>query len=259
MPELFDLSDLGIPADSEYHKLLARCPDIQLRSFQDGEYLVREADPSQEVLIILRGAYVVERQVREKQDRPGNVLATVISDPDDPSFVGEMAYLGGGFRTASVRSSGCTHAMVLKPAYLGIIIADFPHFTQILCRQFTARLREANELLKDHHERLSMESFTVVKKAGDIVFERGEPADVLYQLIEGQLVRETDTGEHTLSFGQLPQGFVEPGPFFRGGVRESRVRAKTNAMLVGVRSKSLEAVVRCYPELLLRLYKEAAE
>lgn len=157
MPVPFDLAGLGIGDDSEYLKLLERCPDIRLARYDDGEYLTREGDSTREIFIILKGACVVEVNTVRRGGRAPNALATVLSDLRNPSFVGEMAYLGGGFRSASVRASGGTFAFVLKPAHLDILMAEFPLFTRILCRQFAARLAEANGALRECQEQRAID------------------------------------------------------------------------------------------------------
>lgn len=257
MPASFVLEELNLAKESEYHRLLTRCPGIELKRFDDGEYLMREGHPSQEVFVVASGAYVVEQKAGEEHDSPAGAVAAVISDPATPSFVGEMAYLGKGARTASVRSSGATFAMVLKPMHLDVIIAEFPLLTRILCRQFTGRLHETNALLRTYQQQHAMGAATGTKEPGAVLFVPGEPADTLHQLVDGVLLRETATGVEQLTPARPWQGFVEPAPFFRHGVRESRVTTKTRVLLVTVSRDAILAVVRSYPELLLGLYSAA--
>ncbi|HIJ64506.1 MAG TPA: cyclic nucleotide-binding domain-containing protein [Candidatus Hydrogenedentes bacterium] len=249
MAETFDLADLDIPEDSEYRRLLEACPDAEPKRFSDGDLLITEGDRSQEIFLVLRGAYVVEQARPCGNDAPGAALATVISSLDRPSVVGEMAYLGDTQRTASVRSSGTTFTLCLKPKHLDVIIEDFPAFTQILCRQFSRRLKEANEIVKKNERERAMNVDQVMKSAGQVVFAKGEPADVLYQIIDGVLVREEDGSQITAQ--TAPDGFVDPLPFFRGGTYASTVRAKNPAMLVSIAKESKLAIIRNYPQLLL--------
>ena len=172
-------------------------------------------------------------------------------------FVGEKAYLGGGFRTASVRSSGKTYTLSLKPEYLDVIINEFPAFTSILCRQFTSRLTKANRLLKEANENLFMESKLIIKQPGEIVTKMGEKAETLYQLVDGVLVgeekKETNHPANTLL------GFVDPGPFFRDGEYGTTVKAKTVVYLTAISKNSKLGVIRNFPELILKLYQGDAE
>jgi CRP-like cAMP-binding protein len=252
MPTSFDVADLSIPQASEIHALIERLPNIETLQFQDGEYLIRQDEAITDTFIVVFGSYAVEHTSAGPEKRPLKTLAAVSSDVEFPSFVGEMAYLGGGFRTASVRSSGSTFALKLKEQHMDVIIAEFPSFTSILCRQFTARLREANKAL----ENTSMETKMIMKTAGELVVRRGEKAKTLYQLVTGSLVREDDV--EVIYSDQEHFGFVDPGPFFRDGEYESTVKTETPCSLVAISKKSKLAVIRNFPELILKLYEEEA-
>jgi CRP-like cAMP-binding protein len=257
MPSSFNLEELNIPQSSEIHTLIKRCPDIKMFLFSDDEYLIRENDASVDTFIVLCGNYVVEQLRSGPEKMPPGMLDIVTDDHNSISFVGEMAYLGGGFRTASVRSSGKTYTLCLKPEYLEVIISEFPSFTSILCKQFTSRLTEANRLLKEADESRSMESKLIIKKAGEMVMKRGEKAETLYQLVDGVLVGE-DKKDTSYPANTL-LGFLDPGPFFRDGEYGTTVKAKTVAYLTAISKNSKLIVIRNFPELILKLYQGDAE
>ena len=104
MPTPFDPRDLNIPQDSELHALIERLPDIEPSMFEDGEYLIRQDEAVTDTFIVVSGNYVVEHSSAGPERRPLKTLAVSSGNVDLPSFVGERAYLGGGYRTASVRS-----------------------------------------------------------------------------------------------------------------------------------------------------------
>lgn len=247
----FDLAHLEVPEGSEFHRLMAVCPGIEVKRFTDGQYLIREGDRSREVFLVLTGAYVVEQSTDRPGGGHGDMLAAVISGIDAPSFVGEMAYLGDTYRTASVRSSGTTYALCLSPEHLDVIMSEFSFFTRILCRQFSVRLKEANEILKETQHARAMNVDQVMKRPNEVLFARGDTADRLYQLIDGVLVCEDDqsviTPQNTLG------GFVDPRPFFCDAAHEITVKTKGPALLAAIARESKLAVVRNYPELALSL------
>lgn len=252
----FDLAKLNIPPSSEIHKLLEKCPDIKMLLFEDGEFIVREKDPTMDTYIVLRGNYVVEQARTDPKKESPDTLDIVMVDEGSIAFVGEMAYFGGGFRTASVRSSSMTYTLCLKPEYMETIISEFPFFTSILCRQFTTRLVEANRLLREWDDRFSVESKLVLKNPGETVLEKGERAETLYQLVEGILVREEDN--ETISLDQTCDGFIDPGPFFGDGEYESTVKTKSMAYVVAFPKNSKLTVIRNFPGLILKLYEREA-
>ncbi len=252
MPKSFDISQLNI-SESEILKLLEACADSQLLRFEDGEYLFCEDDASSDIYAILRGAFVVE----QKSGAAGlQAIATHHNEEDTPCFVGEMSYLGAGVRTASVRSSGVTYTIKLKPSHLEVIIEQFPSFTRTLCQQFSARLKEANDELKEIVATNAVPVAQVDVKAGGVIITQGEPADRLYQLIWGDLQWEQDGQPIS---GHPVMDFVEPSAYFCDQPHSVTVRAKTDACLVAIEKPTKEAVIRNYPQLILRLFKDAAE
>jgi len=252
MPKPFDISQLNV-TETEIPKLLEACHDSHLLRFEDGEYLFCEDDESSEVYAILRGAFVVE----QKSGAAGlQAIATHHNEEDNPCFIGEMSYLGAGARTASVRSSGVTYAIQLKPSHLEIIIEKFPSFTRILCQQFSARLKEANDELKEIVATNAVPVAQVDVKTGEAIITQGAPADRLYQLIWGDLQWEQD-GQPIP--GHPVMDFVEPGAYFCDQPHCVTVRAKTAACLVAIEKSTKEAVVRNYPQLILKLFKDAVE
>mgnify|MGYP001085267913 CR=1 FL=1 len=258
MAESFKLTELNIPETSEYHRLLERCPDISPVRFGEGEYLTQAGDASKEIFLVLRGSYVVDLPDDRPGKRSARALATVTTcDEASPSFVGEMAYLGGGLRTASVRSSGTTYALCLQPRHLDVLIEEFPLLTRALCKQFTDRLRQTTDALKENEALFTMETTQLTKEAGEILFRKGEPADTLYQLLGGVLARECEGEVQTLTAQQCFLGFVEPLPYLRDAVHVATVKAETHALVVTIPKQSRLALIRNVPELALRCLREA--
>ena len=61
MPERFEIADLGLDPAGELIRLARRCPDIEALAYGEGEYLIREAETSEDIFIVVRGALVVEQ------------------------------------------------------------------------------------------------------------------------------------------------------------------------------------------------------
>jgi CRP-like cAMP-binding protein len=249
MPKPFDPKALRIPHSSEIHALIKRLPDIEPLMFEDGEYLISQDEAVTDTFLVVSGNYVVEHSSAGPDRRPLRILSISSGQVDLPSFVGEMAYLGSGFRTASVRSSGPTYSLKIKGKHVDVIIAEFSTLTGILCKELTARLDEANEILKD----LSIESRMVAIPAGELLVQKGEKAETLYQLVGGSLVRQED--DAVIDSDREYFGFVDPGPFFRDGEYEWTLKTQTACTLVAIPREARLAVIRNYPELALKLYQ----
>jgi CRP-like cAMP-binding protein len=236
--------------------LLERCPDVEPQRFRDGEYLVREGEVSSDVYLLVRGGCVIEQANPDRPEQRCNALAVVTGHLDAPTFVGEVAHLDGGTRTASVRSSMTTYALRLHPEHLDVIIVEFPELSQVLFQQFATRLKEAGAALKEVIDRQRMHIEQMFCAPGDVLIEAGQPAVRLFQLLDGSLIRHWDGQEHVLSRGNTVMGFVEPGPFFSGAAYLYTVTAQTSAVLLAFSEEDRVAIVRNFPDLLLTLYCE---
>lgn len=252
MPEPFDISMLGGGDTSELSELLTQCPDIEPRRYRDGEYLIREGEQDRDLFIVVKGAYTVEHPPLLPSGPPV-ILASVMCDPYHVSIVGEMAYFGADRRTASVRSSGSTYALCLRPAHIDAITGGFPGLTRVICRQFTQRLKEANDAIREFRSRFALAATKRMVHAGEILFREGDPALALHQLLVGSIELERG-GEKTLVANDvLFQGFLEPEAYFRNQKHTATATALTDGILVSIDLKDKETLVRCYPELASRV------
>lgn len=254
MSEAFKLAELELARRSEIYRFFKQCPDIAFIRFFDGEVIVQEGDTANDIYLILMGSYIVEKSHENPASTKPAVLAMVNSDLNNPSFVGEMAYFGACSRTATVRSSMCTHACRLKPWHLDVILDHFPVLTRVICRQFTDRLKNTSEQLRVYQEQRAMKAEQVFKNAGDTVLKKGEKAEILYQLVLGRLKNE-ETGEVILP-ESTAAGFIEAGAYFRGGVYSSSLTALDHSLLVAIDSGSKLAAIRNFPELILKLCEQ---
>lgn len=248
MPKAFDISQLDI-TDSEISRLLERCSDVGRLFFSDGEYLFREGEEGGEIFVVLKGAFAVEQKNGHAEQE---IIASHCIEDDVPCFVGEMAYFGDGHRTASIRSSGATFALELKPEHLDVILGNFPALTRIFCRQLSMRLKETNDILKKITAGNALQTSPVNLDEGEILFQQGDAPDRLYHLLFGDLVWELN-GERVP--GGTVQEFIEPAAYLAGTPYPVTVRAKSPTCLVAIEKGSKQAVVRNYPELILQLFE----
>jgi CRP-like cAMP-binding protein len=143
MPVPITLGEIRSLALDEIKALTVIHPEIAPLLYREGEWLFQESDTSNRIFIILRGTYAVEKE------RAGLVLDEVACDVENFAIVGEMAYLGGQRRTASVRARTECHVLVLFPEHLETVMARFPMLTRVICRQFALRLKATNEALQE--------------------------------------------------------------------------------------------------------------
>ncbi len=255
MPEPIDIDSIELPEDSEIHELLRVCPDIEGVRFANDEFVVHGEDTAMDIFLIIRGNCLVEQPDAPRERTPGSELAVILVEPDAPVFIGEMAYLGGGYRTASVRSVMATVALRLQPRHLDTIMVKLPGITGILCRQFSQRLGEANNFIKAYQEKNVMDMVQRFVGPGEVIVNAGDTADTLFQIVDGRLI-ETEGGEDVFQ----PEGdwrdFVHPMPFFQGGKHPATVVVKEPSVILGFSGSCRDAIVRNFPELAVRLLQE---
>ena len=250
MPDLLDSASLDLASDPELGPLLAACPDIAPLRFRDGERLVTEGEDSQDVFIVRKGSLVVEKALPDGTARP---LAQIECSPGAPVIMGEMAYFGAQVRTATVRAVGACQALHLKPAHLDVLMADFPGLTRVLCRQFTARLKEANDELRDLRARFHLAPERRMVPAGEVIFAAETPADAVFQLAMGAVRFEGPGGSKVLRAEDLPGGFLGLEAYLRQRPHTATATAEEPCFLAVIGADRREAFLRNHPSLALNL------
>ncbi|WLT29962.1 Crp/Fnr family transcriptional regulator [Geothrix sp. PMB-07] len=250
MPDPLDPTTLDLGSDPELGPLLSAHPDIEPLRFRDGERLVVEGEDSQDLYILLRGALVVEKVLPDGTQRP---LAQLECRPQAPVIIGEMAYFGAQRRTATVRAVGSCQALHLKPSHLDAIMAGFPGLTRILCRQFTARLSEANQELRDLRARFDLAAHPRMAQPGEVLLETGEPAHALFQLTMGSVRVDEGMTSRVVRAEDLPEGFLGLEAFLRGIPHPFTATVEEPCFLAVIEAERREAFLRSYPGLVIRL------
>jgi CRP-like cAMP-binding protein len=256
MPDSYDLALLGLDENSEIRQLVGRFPDIQPRAYRDGEYLIRENEESQDIFIVLRGGLVVE-QAPAVPGAPPLILACVLADLDDLAIVGEMACLGSQRRAASVKSSGRSHTLCLNPVHIDGILERFPGLTRVICRQFSRRLKDTAGSLVALQGRFALNPLRRMAEPGERLFAAGGQAGELFQLAAGSVRLERAGVVREVTPEDLPMGLLELEPFLRGSVHSASATVATPAFLAVIGQGEREAVVRCFPQLVLAILAAA--
>nr|WP_320132302.1 cyclic nucleotide-binding domain-containing protein [uncultured Holophaga sp.] len=258
MPEIYDLTQLILDAIPELAGLLERCPELEALVYRDGEYLMREGEVSQDLFLVLEGAYVVTR-APEAQRANGLILATVSVDWGEPSIVGEMAYFGAQRRSASVRSTGRTLALRLNAGHIDTIVEAFPGLLRLIFRQFSQRLAETNRSLEEVRARFALDPVSRLAPEGECLFSLGEPAERLFQVAMGSLRLEGAEGTRLVGPVDLPEGFLGLDAYLKGGRHTFTATVVSSAFLLEVGADHRQALVRAYPGLVLeRLERSGA-
>jgi len=256
MAERIDSASLGLGEAEEVPRLLRQHPEIEAWAYREGEYLIREDEESQDIFIVLQGALVVEQAPAAPGGAPA-ILACVLAEPAEPAIVGEMAYLGAQRRAASVRSSGRSLALRLQPAHIDGVLEGYPGLTRVICRQFSRRLQDTDRALSGLQARFALNSRRRLAQPGEPLFAQGDPATEVVQLVAGAVRLEQAGTVRILTAEDLPMGLLEPEAFLRGAAHAATASVEAPAFLAVIALAEREALVRCFPELVLRILAEA--
>ena len=130
----------------------------------------------------------------------------------------------------------------------------FPGLTQLVCRQFTSRLQECNNLIKRMQQALAMSMEQKQFFEGEILFRRGQDTSKLYQLITGEVeLNRSDASPVRVGPENLFRGFLEPAPFLRCAPQVCTATALSPLMVISIDQASRIALIRNYPELALKM------
>ena len=113
---------------------------------------------------------------------------------------------------------------------------------------------KSNNLIKRMQQALAMSMERKQFLEGDVLFRRGQDASRLYQLITGEveLIR-SDASPVRVAPEHLLQGFLEPTPYLRCAPQDCTATALSPLMVIAIDQASRIAVVRNYPELVLKM------
>jgi CRP/FNR family transcriptional regulator, cyclic AMP receptor protein len=103
---------------------------VRAASYPAGTYLIREGEPGESFLIIREGRATVQQGGRTLRElRAGD-------------FLGEIALIDGGPRTASVSAVEPVEALVIDRTGFSRLMNDFPEIRFDLVSALTQRLRQ---------------------------------------------------------------------------------------------------------------------
>ncbi|HRI43271.1 MAG TPA: cyclic nucleotide-binding domain-containing protein [Fimbriimonadaceae bacterium] len=128
--------------DEDVHHIIGIAEEV---TYEDGEPVVRRADPNRDLFLVLEGVTVIEGE-------RGQVLARIGSG----RLLGEIALIDDKPRSATVVSVGQTRLALIREQRLKELMQQRPqmavHLLRNIGRTLAERLRDANlqiEMLED--------------------------------------------------------------------------------------------------------------
>ena len=227
-----------------------------------GEILFRQGDPPDSLCFVLQGTL----EVSVAHDM---CARTVLAQPTAGAVLGEIAFLTGGKRSATVRAlTDCTLA-VLRTTDVRSLLAQDPGMKRRLLEIARDRLRmtQCARIMERYFKEVDtavirfMQSHLewVHVNRGDIVLRKGDKGDSLHFLVHGLLQvvdADADAAGRSVGLGLVYRGeTVGETSLLAEEERAASVRALRDSDLVRLTKDAFQEVSAEFPELTLAIAK----
>jgi HlyB family type I secretion system ABC transporter len=230
-------------------------------SFPFGSTIVREGDDGDAFFVIASG------RARTVKQRPnGDEVSLAVLRAGD--IFGEMALLGGGKRTATVRASTDVEAFSLSKPLFDALLRQYPQLRTHL--EVPGKRRRLSEFLRLYAPfadlpsealQIMLADFDPVSSAkGELVIRQGEASGPMFLIEEGRLrVFRGENGD------RQDLGFLRKGDFFgemsvlTGERRGASVEALSDCVLLRLNTPTVERLLEEFPAFRVKLDERVAQ
>ncbi|HHT9120604.1 MAG TPA: Crp/Fnr family transcriptional regulator [Candidatus Hypogeohydataceae bacterium YC41] len=115
------------------------CKVTKTHSLKKGDVLFYEGTPASEMFYLESGKLRITKRILNKNIRLGELM--------EGEFLGEVAVLGGGTRSATVRASTDSTVLALDRKHCNQCFSNIPSCVRIVMEALAQRLRQADELV----------------------------------------------------------------------------------------------------------------
>jgi HlyB family type I secretion system ABC transporter len=220
-------------------------------TFQFGDAIVREGEPSDAFYIVTSGRARVIKTGEGGEEIPLNVLRA-------GDEFGETALLQGGTRTATVRCSNEVTVLRLDRAAFEELVREIPDLREAI--ELRLRHRSLHNFLREFSDlgraplpalRALLEQLTpVAAAAGEVLVREGDAAGPMYVIESGRVrvFRSDGSRERNLAFLRTGDYFGERSTLL-GTNRAATAVALTDCRLLALAPDRLSGLMALYPDL----------
>ena len=116
------------------------------KTFKPGEVLIHEGEDNRDLYILSNG--VIEVTVKNE------LSPVVVSEINAPEILGELSFLNGTPRTATVTAKTDVEVFILSYEKVKQDISDIPAWFKLILRTFTSRMRSCDEKIKEYDHKI---------------------------------------------------------------------------------------------------------
>lgn len=118
------------------------------RTFERGEIIFNEGNPNDGIYLIRRGRVKIFKRIYKN----GKTIEYELAKLGENKIFGEMAVLGDGVRTASVKAITKTSCIIITKNCFESHISKLPDWVTMVIKNLVQRLHISNEKLKEYVE-----------------------------------------------------------------------------------------------------------
>lgn len=188
----------AVPLLDRLRSLAAADHEMVIRRVDEDQIVVTEGERADSVFVLIEGSLVVTKTI-EGHD-------AVLAELNAPgTVVGEMVSLGGGLRTATVKTNAPSELYSIPATMFQTLLTTDRDFAEHLSA-LAVRRAEEGELAEIIVERLGVTDPSRVAaacsavewrklEAGEVLFNEGDPSDAVYFVVRGRLRREQQNSD----------------------------------------------------------------
>lgn len=238
-------------------------------TFDEGETVFNQGDEGDTMYIIHEGSVVI---IRER-----NGVGTVVASLKPGEFFGEMALVDQEPRSATVKTIEKTTLVPITRDFFVKHSSRNIRFIQTVMETLGQRLEKVDEMLRwrfsdsenvpdqldsesmdEPRSAIFLKSFSsetrslkrVKHKEGDLVFRQGQPGNLMYIVLEGQVEISQESGNIRLIQARYGRGnFFGEMAIISGHHRSATARTTTPTVLLPITGDVFLSKVRSHPEV----------
>jgi CRP-like cAMP-binding protein len=116
------------------------------KTFKPGEVLIHEGENNRDLYILSNG--VIEVTVENE------LSSVVICEINPPEILGELSFLNGTPRTATVTAKTDVEVFILSYEKVKREMSDIPNWFKLVLSTLTNRMRSCDEKIKEYDQRI---------------------------------------------------------------------------------------------------------
>jgi CRP/FNR family cyclic AMP-dependent transcriptional regulator len=128
----------------------------QSRKFKAGEVIIHEGEENRDLYILSEGTLEVSVQDESKK--------VIVSEITSPEILGEISFLNGSPRTATVSAKTDVEMFILSYARVQQEISEIPNWFRMVLLAFTNRMKSCDEKIKEYEQKIKQLEAEIVQQ-----------------------------------------------------------------------------------------------